>query len=264
MNEPTTADKPALTNDEVRARKYFKPSDVVSGFSYLQTLTNQIEVPSEFNFKPDIEVPAGVPKGFGLLIEPQMKRNDTPGEPQVMIGLIAALVPDFATVAADPKAANALEKALLDLYARKLKNTIAGAEEGETIVLPDTLEGFFERAGRGEGLKPFTAIVKDYLAGFKKQGWKRMTAPTLRNVLMSESYAKAQYPKIPQTIWLAIIDKMKADTIKLGNSGELFDSWKTGRAERTFDQIDEVDLSAFGIGAEGEATTGVDTQAATA
>ncbi len=248
MSEQTTA-ATKLDADQIKERKYFSPSELESGVSYLSLLMGSIEdVEYFYNFDPN-NIPEDT--GNGLLVIPMQKRSEDAG-PMTVTGFITALVPPMEVVLSDPKGAAALQESYFDLLARKMRGVINSTDDGTPIKLPDTLAGFFERASRGEGLQAFLAIAKTAVKQLKDQGFKKLDVNTLRNIFMSAAFASHRYPKIPQEIWLAVMNKMKDTAKAAGLDTSIYDTWVENRNETTMDEdIDTLDLSALGLSADG-------------
>lgn len=248
-----TAEIVKLDADQLKQRKYFKPADLASGVAHLEHVMGSVDgTPLHFNFDPENFT---AKPGFGLLIIPQTKKMGK-GIERKLESIIAAFVPDIQTVVANPKGADLIGRIWEEAASRRLKGMLSAAvEEGSKVVFPEDEEGFFERASRGEGLEAFNhkEIAAKYVSGFKKQGLETMDKNMLRAILMSESYAKQQFPRITQSQWIAVARKMQSDATKLGLNATIYDTWLENRATKSFSDVDTLDLSAFGIGAEQEA-----------
>lgn len=245
----TAASEPAkLDADQIKERKFFPADKLQEGVAYLSTLVGSVEnVEHFYNFDPNNITP---PAGSGLLIVPMQKRSADAG-PMQLTGFSSMFVPDMETVITNPKGAAALQEALFDIYARKARSIINGTEDGQPIVLPNTLDMFFDRQARGEGLQAFLAIAKSAVKQLKDQGFKKLDVTTFRNILMSSQFASARYPKIPQTAWLAVMDKMKTTAAGAGLDTSIYDTWKSTRDETNFDEeVETLDLSGLGLTAE--------------
>lgn len=236
-----------LDEDIIRERHYYAPKNLQNGAEYLQKLMGAMPETVKFHFNFDPASPE-IPDGFGLLIQPMLERAGK-GQQMKLVGFVAAAVPDVATVVADVKGAAFLENALTEVLGRKLKGIISGTEPGEPIVLPTTLAGFIERATRSEGVASFNNLAKGFVTALRDAKFQNMNKDTLRSVLMSAPFATALYPKIPQKVWEALLDQMadKAEKATPKMDGAIFKSWKATRNERSFGEIEEVDLSSLGI-----------------
>lgn len=258
MTDQTTEQKP-LTSDEMKSRHYFSPDKLAEGFAFLSLFNSSLPdgVETYTNFADPNNIT--VSPGFGVSIIPILKRAEKGSEDTEMklSGVIFAQVPDFATAVQNPKAAEAIHDAYLDIVTRKFKSVINSTDDGMPIQLPAELDAFFERASRGEGLKAFLDVAKSAVKYLKEQGFKKMDVNTLRNIFMSEQFAKARYPRIEQTAWLAIMDMMEK-TAKAGAlDTSIYTTWRNTRGEAGLDDVDELDLSGLGLTIESKETAKV-------
>lgn len=251
----TTTDQGApqaetFPEDKAKEKMYFAPEHAEKeGFDYIEKLTGAYpKIPTFANFDM---ANAEIPAGFGLRIRPLTSRSKTEGEPRKLSGFIFAVVPSVETVLANPKGAAFIENALVDQFDRKLGSAIASydAASGEPLTLVNTLEGFLEKQTRGEGLADYALIAKDTVTTLNKAGFRGMDKTILRHCFMSSQFAQAQYSKVPQRIWVGLLDKAKAAVQAKGKSGAIFDSWKATRDARNFDD-GNIDLSDLGLSAD--------------
>jgi hypothetical protein len=244
----TETTETVLDQDQIKERKFFGHDAIADGIAYYNMLNGSVEGVEWFvDIKTNDQGEVIIPDGHGLVVIPMQKRNTTEPGPMQLTGYIVATAPEFETVIANPKGAEAIFDAYLDLVARKLRGIVNSADDGSPIIFPASVEAFFERQSRGEGLQAFIAVAKSAVKQLREQGFKKMDVNTLRNIFMSESFAAARYPKIPQSAWLAFMDKMK-ETAKTANLDvSIYDAWKGSRSETTLDDVDNIDLSAIGL-----------------
>lgn len=247
MTEVNSETVETLDMDQVKERKFFPASELEQAIEYYNKLNGSVENVEWFNgLKTDEEGNVILPPGHGVVIIPMQKRNTTEPGPMQLTGFIVASAPEFEAVIANPKGAEAVHDAYLDLVARKLRGAVNSADDGP-IIFPETVEAFFERQSRGEGLQAFIAVAKSAVKQLREQGFRKMDVNTLRNIFMSESFAAARYPKIPQTAWAAFMDKMKETAKAAGLDVSIYDAWKASRSETTLDDVENIDLAAIGL-----------------
>lgn len=225
--------------------KYFMPSELESAAEYMQLVGSVAPADSiKANFDGE-----NVKDGYGIAVYPIKKRVENEGN--VTIGVAFCQLPDPDLIAQLPenRGVEFIRNAVIDKLMTKIatafrprpQETADEARKREASV-PVEVEAFLTSA-RGDGsLKTYTELAPTFVKALRKMGLKHMHVVLLRQVLSSEEFAKAQFPKIPQETWLSFIDRMVNIAREKKLDPSVFIHWKDSRGERTVTEVDELNL----------------------
>lgn len=208
-------------------RQYFKPSRFNEGLETLKEI-QKASIPVITNFD-DV---AAIPKEHGLLLQPVLERNKAKkGGPLVLTSYIAAHVPDLSVVSTTDQGTEYLYDALMESFARRLKQDVAQAEASHMKPkLPTTVEEFTSKEQRDN---LFQNLMQETVRKLKAQGGSLnlITQAILRNVLQSATFAKGMFPGIPQEDWEGVINSMITQAKETNVDTSILDDWKAKRAD---------------------------------
>jgi hypothetical protein len=247
----SAAAKADLLQQESRA--YYGPDRLAEASAALARL--QKFAPVRLNFDPNNEFPAG----YGLAFVPLAVRTEAKDEKGVafkfnkITGIVAAAVPDVATIAATEKGASFIGKTVINALMAQVANAARPQADGTLNPLPFSLEDFIEATGKGrEGVKSFTTIAPAWVAVIRQKGIKTMTTPMLRQCLMSTDFAKAVFPAVAQQTWQQVGEGMIAQATKKGLDPAIIRHWldtrdQTASSDTSFD-LEGIDFDKIGEG----------------
>lgn len=196
------------TVDDLPARQYFSSGNLESGSIAINEaveLFAAAKLPTQFNFDPEQEFPAGY--GVGIIVNSE--RVEKRGN--VVTDCIIAAIPEPETVASDKAGADWSRNAIISALLTKLASTArAMKRDGSSITaLPISVADFItSNRGAGETLGTFNAMAGLYVKELKKKGLTYMSKALFRSTLQSKEFAEQQFPRIPQTVWESILDAM--------------------------------------------------------
>lgn len=217
-------------------RSYFSPDEMEQAAEAIaEVQTNVPENKIELNYKLDeTDQP---PEGFGIAIIPVSQRID--GSTQVISVCIAA-VPDPRLVAEEEDGADFVNNLVVDHFCTKVASAARPRASGGVGTKPRTIRDFITSMKRDSGLKSYNAFAADFVSALKKYGFgTTLDRNVLRSCLASKAYATAQYPSVPDEMWLKVLSSMRAraETDKL--DVQIFSHWENTRANAELDQPSE-------------------------
>lgn len=226
-------------------RRYFSPSELDEASEYMNAVS---QVCPDGALKSNFDG-SSVPDGFGIAVDPIKKRVENEGN--VTVGVAVCVMPDMETIAeyGDGKGLEFIKDAVNDKLMAKIAHsfrprnneTQADRVKREASV-PTTIEAFLTSA-RGDGsLKTFTQLSSDFVKALRKMGLSLMSSAILRQTLSSKEFATAQYPKIPDASWDAILDKMISNAKAEKLDPAILVHWKETRADRPYEEITDLDM----------------------
>ena len=219
MNEPQL--------EVLKERTYFAPANFEAGKAAVGTIQKQDNILKYFNFDP--AKMDTIPKDHGLLVQPIYERAKKKGDPLQLNGIIVAHVPDVKLVAQGEKGQTYLQEALDEVYARRLKQDIAQSQASHTkLKLPETLDEFIE-SDRRDNL--FQDLMQSWVRKLKNNGGTLalLSQGILKNALMSASFAQSFAPRIPQSDWEKVLDRMTEEAKTANLDASVLASWKINR-----------------------------------
>lgn len=256
-----------LDTDQIKKRRYFSPDQKEHAVSYLNLINQTIQKLGLQNVgQTNVDMASNeqgvitditLPEGSGLMIRPIMSRENKDEQGKMTVAdIVIASVPDITTLANDEGGAAFLQDIVEDAFARKVASMFnqwqkakdSGMEEA--FALPANLAEWITKSTRGAGLEAWNAVGADSAKELRGRGLKSITTKdVLRAILMSAEYAKDQYPKINQAVWVAIINKCKEESMKQGHPGDLFDQWIATRDERILEheEVEAETLADLGL-----------------
>lgn len=222
-------------------RVYFAPSQLGSDAAR-ETFAKitALDAPMRSNFDMNAEMP----EGYGIFIIPISQRQN--GETQ-NTGIALFAVPDMDAVALKSEAGmNFIRASYMSALAVKIANSVRPRKDGSTAAsIPYAQEDFFESMrGSGESLKTFNTLAPDVVKTLRARGLSRITAPQLRSVLQSKTFAEATFPKVDQAVWVKLLVLMINIANQKNLSTDLLVNWQRTRDEATPDE-ETLDLSAL-------------------
>ncbi len=218
-------------------RKHFSSTALEDGQKYIGEVMQVCDANSidpVFNF--DIE--QEFPEGYGLAVIPLTKQ--VAGFGNVTQGIAIAAVPDYDTVAANPDGVLWIQKQTNAAMLRQIA-TAAKAETGQITSIPFKVADFATTA-RSTGLLAFNHLATAYVKALKTKGLKLMSKALLRQILASAAFAEQQYPRLPQSNWVAVINSMVKHAEKDGIDTTGLHDWLKTRDVETV-KLTDVDLS---------------------
>lgn len=186
------------------------------------------------------------PAGCGLLILPVNKRE---GQGTKVVTICFGAVPDAATIAQSEGGEDFIRTAVMDKVFAKLANAVRPrGDSGEIGTnLPQTVADFITRQERGTSLTTFRELASSYVSALKSKGVKFMTPQILRQVLSCTAFAQQQFAKVPQAVWVKVLDSMIAAASKKKLDPSILLEWKSTRDSAEFEvaELDFSDLSGL-------------------
>lgn len=184
-------------------------------------------LPVAYNWPAESEV---MPDGYDVAIVPLTKRTETGNVPTA---LWIAAIPSLETVQGHAKGADYIRDVVGTALMAKLANSVRVKRDNGPLSVPLSVDDFIIAASRDQGLGAFREHVKDWVQGLKNAGLVGMNATLLRQVLSSASFASQQFTRIPQSKWVALLDKMIAKARGAGLDPGIMEVWKQTRDETT-------------------------------
>lgn len=240
---PEAADK-ALALENL-TRQWFEPGDEANAEAAIGKAA-AIAEKHGLPVQPNWNIAEPKPANYALAIVPKMrtrKNADGTGE-QYPIAVYIAAIPTPEAIAADGGDAGAawlrgkLQEALLNRFANQTR--------GDNVAsIPFTVADFITAQGRDNSLAYFRKVVAAYVKLLKDKGVKPTpTANILRDVFASKAAAEQFYPRVKQTNWEALLDKMLADAKAAGTDPGMVAVW---RQTRDSAEIDSGDFDLDGL-----------------
>jgi hypothetical protein len=222
-----------------KQRQYFTPGHLNEAKEYVKSVTKEFEkLPVHFNFDPDKDTP---PSNYGILVQPVLERNKKKkGGPLQLAAVIVAQVPDIKLVSQDEKGSVFLQAALDEAYGRKLRTDLTQQLAAHAKVkLPATLEEFVA-SERNDNL--FLGLMQETVRKLKQNGGSLslLSVAILKNALMSASFAKGMFPRIPQEDWVKVIDRLAKDATDKGIDPTIINEWKANRDATNIDDVESI------------------------
>lgn len=186
-----------------------------------------------------------IPSGYDVAIIPLTKRTEDKGN--VPISLWIAAIPSLETIAGHEQGGRWIQDTIASALMAKFANTVRPSERKQAagpLSVPLTVDDFIVAATRDQGLSTFREHAKDWIKALKDAGLTAMNATLLRQVLSSASFAAQQFPKIPQSKWVALLDKMIARAQREGLDPGIIAVWKQTRDETVLG-ADDFDVDAL-------------------
>lgn len=160
---------------------------------------------------------------------------------------VAAEIPGLNAVLSSDKGQDYISDSVRDSFEKKLRSAIGNVKNAEIsdfldkdgkviISLPQNLAAFMA-SGRGEG-NTDSAIYKEYAvkmqAALKKKGLQ-IAQGALRDCLMSSKVAEANYPNVPQDVWVLLLTKAREMAERDKKPAAVFQHWIDTRDKASSD-----------------------------
>lgn len=251
---PATGDAKAKAPTMADIKKQFFSIENIEKGSEVATeamaLVETCKGKSVLNFDPAEDFPTG----YGLVVGPINKRNETTKKTDT-IGCYVAAVPSVAHILEIAKEAGQkwIDSVLEDSLIARVANAVRPRTDGTTAAsVPFSVEDFIT-SNRPEGLLVgFNKLAPTYVKVLKGKGLSFLTTALLRQILSSKAFAEQQFPKIPQASWESLLESMIAKANKDGLTVGLMDEWKETRNEAGLPVDEDLDLSDLDFGTIGE------------
>ena len=138
-------------------------------------------------------------------------------------------------------AIDSLWKVLINKYS----NAVRPREGQAQVTAPFSMEEFITTATRESGLAYFREIQGVWVSALKKKGLKLMNAALLKQTLASAQFAEQTFPKIQQSVWEGLLNKMIAAGKKINKDAGIIVTWLESRNEVAFEtsefELDDLD-----------------------
>ena len=195
--------------------------------------------------QPNWDTTTPPPAGYALAIIPKMRTRklaDGSGE-QYPIAVYIAAMPTPEVIAADGDAGAAWLRGKLW---EAIVNRFANQTRGDNVAsIPFSVADFITAQGRDNSLAYFRKVVTAYVKLLKDKNVKPTpTANILRDVFSSRAAAEQFYPRVKQTNWEALLDKMLFDSKASGQDPGMVAVW---RQTRDSAEIDSGDFDLEGL-----------------
>lgn len=248
-----TTEPKKLTMDDIVA-KYFPPESIATdGIAYLETVKSIAGDKISANFDGDTTIP----DNYGLFIGPVSARS-TDGTGNKVMGAIACVVPTLELLGASEAGVSWLREAALSAMRTKIANAVRPDKNGDASgEIPFTLEDFIENRRESGVMKAYNETAPIAVASLKKLGFKFMTVPLLRQVLVSKAFAESQFPKVDQKQWVAVLDLLVNRATAKGFDTSVLANWKATR-----DNAAASEMADFDVGKLDELMAGAEAKAA--
>lgn len=222
-------------------REYFSPNKAEAASEAVakaQVIANAHGLSVQANF--DTSKP--VPPGYGLAVVPVTQRRENEGI--VPIGLYIAAIPSPALIAETDEGEKWCRDTLISALLNKFSNNVR-PRDGQDGTAPFTIDDFITNQTRDQGLSFYRECQPRYVKALKKKGLRLMNGGLLKQCLASGSFARQQFPKIPQENWEWIIDRMLGEAKDNEVDSGIVAVWRKTRDETQLDMgtfdLDELD-----------------------
>lgn len=204
-------------------KSYFPPERLTAGNELLQHLIGA-GIPLTYNFDPEQPFPSDT---HGMLIAPISKRVSGRNVTQ---GIVVAAIPTLEAVLEHEKGEEFVRSSYLDTCFSRLANAVRPRDDGQsTTHVPLSIEDFIESKRGSDALKAFSTLAPKFVKALKKKGLKYMTGPILKHILESKANAEAQFPKMVQTVWVGVLNKMVEKAVEMQLDPALMQNWLQNR-----------------------------------
>ena len=225
-------------------RKYYGPSEVQQAKEEVSRITEGLAamgINPMFNFEPE----EPFPEGYGIAIIPLSKR--VPEEGNVNINVAIGAIPDPELIAEKDGGSDWIYSTLTAALIAKVANNARPKADGSSSgSLPFSVQDFITNQRAGENLEAWRKIAPRYVTGLrqKAKGLRGLTLSVLKQILQSTEFAESMYSKIPQSVWVRVLDKIIEHAKEEGLDTAVLEHWKATRdsAEMQEPTIDLEDL----------------------
>ena len=253
MNTPaeqlTNTDAGAVAADAIGKiedlkRVYFSPNDKEAAkiaVEKARAIADAHVIPVAFNWPA--EDGEKLPEDYGIAIIPIPQRRE--GQGNVIIGLHIAGVPSPESIIKSEKGSIWANDALVKVLINKYSNAVRPREGQATVTAPFSMEDFITSATRESGLAFFREIQGVWVGALKKKGLKLMNAALLKQTLASAAFAEQTFPKIQQSVWEGLLNKMIAAAQAVTKEAGIITTWLETRDAVEFEtsefELDDLD-----------------------
>lgn len=245
MNETTqTANETAeVASMETIEARTFAQSNLEAGMNYANECIAIAEANGAvpvFAFDTDKEFPAG----YGLAVVPITKivNNERSN-----INVCIAAIPEFTTVAQAAGGQAWIEEIVQNALVTKVRNAVRPRADGATaLTIPFSVEDFITRAKAESTMTGFNALASGVCKTLKdKVKGLVINKELLRNALSSKAFAEEFYSKLPQEVWVKVLDSMIAAASGKQLAVSAMQEWRETRDNAGLPEAQEVDVDGL-------------------